>query len=587
MKDFGKKLLDKWYLCLVGGALLLQVLVFVVFRDESYIQVHDNLDLFMAHYQMIKLNNAFFSHNVEMPMLHGISRDLLGSEFLLYNFLYVVLPGIWAYLVGYALKIAIGAFGFILLAKDVYKDSYDRYKPIVIVVAVSYGMIPVFPTYGIAFTSIPLIIWLLRRLYFTESFKKRLILYVGVFCYPIISYFSYHGFFILCYMVLAFFILWIRDKKFPKTMCGSLVVLSAGYILWEYRLFAAMLFDDTVTIRTTMEQGNLSFGQSLKAAFGELVKASFHSQDSHTYIILLVALVGIIVVNIGIIKNNENDRVKKIFTEPVNLVMFCIIFNVLIYGLSGYEPFRHLLETIVPKLTGFDFGRTAFLNPFLWYVELFLIAKALYEANRKYSAWAANTIVTLALVVVMLAPAMYNDFYYTCYNHAYKLIKHKETSTLNYREFYSEDLFEDIKSEIGYNGEWSVAYGIHPAVLIYNGISAVDGYLGMYSQDYKEKWQKILAPALEGSPSHKDYFDSWGARVNLYSGSDENTYAPLRNLELEDERLMVDMDELKSLDCKYIFSRIQFSNADEYNLKLVGEYEGYGSPYTIYVFGVE
>jgi hypothetical protein len=125
---------------------------------------------------------------------------------------------------------------------------------------------------------------------------------------------------------------------------------------------------------------------------------------------------------------------------------------------------------------------------------------------------------------------------------------------------------------------------MHPAVLNYNGIASVDGYLGMYSQDYKEKWRKVIAPALEGSPSLRSYYDGWGARVSLYSASDENTYAPLRNLEIEDKRLVVDMDELKSLDCRYIFSRIEISNADDIDLKLIGTYTHEKSPYTIYVY---
>ena len=31
----------------------IQAAVFLVFRGESYIQVHDNLDLFMAHYKVL------------------------------------------------------------------------------------------------------------------------------------------------------------------------------------------------------------------------------------------------------------------------------------------------------------------------------------------------------------------------------------------------------------------------------------------------------------------------------------------------------------------------------------------------------
>jgi hypothetical protein len=46
------------------------------------------------------------------------------------------------------------------------------------------------------------------------------------------------------------------------------------------------------------------------------------------------------------------------------------------------------------------------------------------------------------------------------------------------------------------------------------------------------------------------------------------------------------MDELKSLDCKYIFARFEISNADEIGLKLIGSYTDPSSPYTIYVYGL-
>ncbi|MBO5623346.1 MAG: hypothetical protein J5959_17155, partial [Butyrivibrio sp.] len=63
MKSF--KLKDKWYICLTGALLALQAAVFLVFRGESYPQVHDNLDLFMAHYEMLKKWGLWFSHGVD------------------------------------------------------------------------------------------------------------------------------------------------------------------------------------------------------------------------------------------------------------------------------------------------------------------------------------------------------------------------------------------------------------------------------------------------------------------------------------------------------------------------------------------
>ena len=573
-----------WYLYLTGTLLAIQAAVFLIFRGESYFQIHDNLDLFMAHYEMLKKAGLWFSQGANAPILHGVPRDLFGSEFLIYNLFYILLPGVWAYLAGYAAKIAVGMISFILLAKDVYKDRYENYKPLIIVIAAAYGMIPVFPTYGIAFTSVPFIILLLRKLYFAETFKQRLPLYIGVFLYPLLSYFSYHGFFILSYMVVAVVILWIRDKRFPKSTFVSIVILSLGYILFEYRLFKEMLFTDTVTIRTTMDHGDISFGQAMLTALSEFANASFHSEDSHTYIILGVVLIAIVIINALYIKKKQADRIMK---DPINLVMLWIIFNVLIFGLYQYAPFRHLFEMLVPPLTGFEFARTAYFNTFLWYAELLLVCVRMYDYGKKNIRTLANVIVTLAVLIVMFVPQVYNDFYYTCYNQAFKIIKHRDTTYVNYNEFYSTKLFDKIIDDIDYNGEWSAAYGMHPAVLNYNGIATVDGDLGMYAQEYKDKWTSIIAPALEGSPSLKSYFEGWGARVSLYSGSDENTYAPLRNLEVTDKRLVVNLDELKSLDCKYIFSRIEFSNADELGIKLVGTYSDDSSPYTIYVYDLQ
>lgn len=573
-----------WYMYLTGTLLLLQAAVFLVFRGESYLQIHDNLDLFMGHYEMLKKNHLWFAHGVNAPILHGVSRDLFGSEFNLYNLFYILLPGVWAYLAGYASKIAIGIFSFILLAKDIYKERYNQLKPVIVICAVCFGLIPVFPTYGIAFTSVPLVIYILRQIYFAGCTAKALPWFAALFCYPLLSYFSYHGFFILCYMVCAVVILWIRDRKFPLPVFISIVVLSLGYVLFEYRLFGAMLGTDTVTIRTTMEHGELTLWQALRTAFDEFVNASFHSEDSHTYIVLWVVLVAVVIINAGYIRAKKPLMILK---DPINPVFLVMVFNVLIFGLYQFAPFRHLFEMLVPPLTGFEFARTAYFNTFLWYFELMLVCARMYDSGKKKLRSLANIVLTLAVVIVMFVPQVYNDFYYTVYNQAYKAIKQRETSTVNYNEFYSEDLFEMIKEDIAYDGEWSASYGFHPAILSYNGIASVDGYLGMYSQEYKDKWTKVIEPAFPGSPSISAYFLSWGARVNLISASDENTYAPLRVMDPVDKRLVADMDELKSLDCKYIFSRVEFSNTDEIGLSLVGTYTHEKSPYTIYVYRLD
>ncbi|MCR5249566.1 MAG: DUF6044 family protein [Lachnospiraceae bacterium] len=569
-----------WFVGILFG---LQVLIILIFREGSYVQVHDNLDLFVPHFRMMRLNNGFHAKNALMPMLHGVNRDLLGSEFQLYPLLFNLLPTSMAYFAGYLLKILVGFGSFILLSREMLGKRFRRYRAIIIPVAAAYGMLPVFPAYGIAFTSVPLIIWLLLRLYRAKTPKEQLFLYIGIFCYPLLSYFSYHGFFILAYMVAAILIIWPVKTKFPFRILIATCILALGYMAWEYRLFGAMLFDDTVTIRSSMVHAQASAPEALGYAVSEFFMASFHSQDDHTYFILPIVLIGLVLINAGHIRNR---KAKRILTEPVNLLLGWIIFNCLIFGFYQNAAFRGLVETIVPKLTGFEFARTAYFNTFLWYAELLLVLMRLFDLGKKPLKKLACAAACIAALIVMFVPQVYNDFYSTCYNYAYQFIKKKESSGLNYREFYSEALFGQIKNDLNYQGEWAAAYGLHPGVLIYNGISTVDGYLGMYPQSYKETWREVISPALENSPSLREYFDNWGARVCLYSGSDENTYAPLRELKLEDPRLCADTSKLRELECRYIFSRIEFSNAYAEGLTLVGCFSGYDSPYTIYVYSL-
>lgn len=578
---------NRWYVIAAAALVLLQALVFLVFRGESYLQVHDNLDLFQAHFAMMRRDGSFFANRATLPMLHGISRDLFGSEWSLYNIWQAFLPGVPAYFIGYFLKIVTGTASFVLLAKEVYGERYERHRGIILLTGLAFGMIPVFPAYGIAFTSVPLIVWLLIRLHKSASWREAAPYYAGVFAYPLLSYFSYHGFFILCFMAIAVIVLWIRDRKFPKHLFLATGLLSAGFMTFEYRLFRAMLFGNTVTIRTTMTHADLSVGEALKVALTEFAvpsvynTESFHNADSHTLLALPAVLIGFAVCNVLHVRRGE---AKKILRDPLNGIVLWIVLNCLNCGLYQFAPYRGILEAVVPKLKGFDFSRTAFFNPFLWYAALALVLIRLREAVKGKWRRAPGVLAFAAALVVMFTPQVYNDFYYTCYNHAYRILKRKETSTLNYREFYSTALFDRIKEDLAYEGEWSAAYGLHPAVLQYNGIATLDGYLGMYSVEYREQWRKVIAPALEGSPYFKSYFDSWGARAYLYSGSDENTYAALRVMELNDTRLMADPQALKELDCKYIFSRIRFSNEEEAGVTLKETYEDENGPYIIYVY---
>jgi hypothetical protein len=250
---------------------------------------------------------------------------------------------------------------------------------------------------------------------------------------------------------------------------------------------------------------------------------------------------------------------------------------------------RNFVAFVLPPLTGWQFNRTIFFSPFLWYASLFIICIRMARKENVILRLCSRIIPVVAVFVILIGSKHYNDLYDTAYGTLYRIRTGHEVDRLSYSEFYSSELFDTIKNDIGYNeSDWSVAYGMHPAVLEYNGIATLDGYLGFYSQEYKEQFRKVIAPALERKENTRIYFDDWGARCYLYSGTDDSIVMATRSMTgVTDRDIYIDSDALKDLGCKYIFSRIDISNAEEKNLILKGVYEAEGSPYTIYVYGFE
>lgn len=569
-----------WFCFPIIGFLLLMAAVFFGCGERSYIGVHDNMDLFLAQFQMLKNTDSFWKHGVDVPFLGGVTRDNLPSELSLYSLLFMLFPTYTAYVLGLFGKILIGMFSFRLLAGELLGEGYEKYRPVVYMTGFAYGICWFFPAFGFAFASIPLCVWLLLKIYRGQG-KRWYFWYAALFAYPLVSYFSYHGIFILGYLVLV--ILWMvcrRDWKPAVRFLAALFVLAAGFVVCEYRLFGQMLFSDEVTIRATIVNASLSLPEILQEIGQVFREGIFHADGVHGKVVLPVCLIQFVVYNgLYLLGKEEKGNLRK----PFNLLMAFILFNCVVYGLYDFEPLRSLVEKLIPPLQGWQFNRTIFFNPFLWYAALFLVLRRLYDAGL-WQTWFANGIVCVAVLAVILTPNRYNDLYNTCYNRAYEHFHGQEVDELSYEQFYAVELFEEIKADIGYDGEWAAAYGFHPAVLEYNGIATLDGYLGFYSQQYKEDFRKIIAPALERVEATRIYYDDWGARAYLYSGTDLSIVSATKTVYATDDRIYMDGEAFRALGGQYLFSRIRLSNAQEAGLSLLGEYTARDGSMTVYAY---
>ena len=672
--DGGKRLLRVCEV-LIGLFLAGAAFLYILCGENSHIAVHDNLDLFVAQYQMLREQGSFFSQGTASLFLGGISRDVLPSERSLTGLIYWLLPPFAAYITLYFVKIGISIAGFWLLTRELLTKGRsgeeagsvskpeepfsDSAKAIALLGGFAYGILNVFPAYGICFASIPLYVWLMIRLYRVGSgenghgkermrsrVRGELPYLAGLFAYPFVSYFSYFGLFLLAYSVLGILWMWIRDRRLPLRLVAGTAAMAVGCVFFEYRLFRTMLGGGAVTIRETMVQNDFTPAQVLGEIGDVFVSNIFHADGVQKKLILPVCAFYFVFLNVRYVVRGQG---KRIFHDLYNLIALLLGFNVAIYGLYDFRPFRTMVERLVPTLKGWQFNRTIFFSPFLWYAAMTLIALRLMSAagRRKSRAAAAGAILLpmLSAALVLATPNTYNDLNATLRGAVKEKMQGQMTDDLSWREFYSPELFAKIREDLGYSSgnldstlgtpqqeaeeqfgdlerdmhtdnpldgtaddpaawtasaravaeqgfqasgatgtDWAVAYGLHPAVLEYNGIATLDGYLGFYNQSYKDVFRAAIAPALDRRPASEVNFDAWGARCYLYSGDEDGIVQAVRHYQTISSQIAIDGTALRDMGCRYLFSRIRLTNAAEKHLYLRGEWSDETSPYTIYVY---
>ena len=564
-----KCLKENWSIVLAILFCAIALVYCIVVKDRIYLEVHDFLDGQATYYKILKDYGLFWSLGKKAPILGGIDRDYLFSDLKVYSWLYMIFPNLAAIIIGWFLKIIISIFSFIFLGKTIYTNERD--KNIFIMIGLIYGVLPTYPTSAFGFASLPLILAMLIKLYHENNWKY----YLFIFLYPLLSEFSFFGMFICGYIVVFFLIDWIVKKKPAVRMLVALFAISLGYIITEWRLFYIILFSKEETIRSTFIVHYLDWSNAFDEFYKVFVYGHYHSGSLHTYIILPICLIYLLCINVKYILAMNK---KKILTDPYNWIMIWQIINCGFYVFDQMEWFSIFLTKVLPILKGFSFARMLWFSPFLWYFSFMIILTRL-----RLRRVLKTLICTMALVLVCIIPAKYNHIHKNIINlYILEADALDNAEYLTYGEFYSSGLFDQIKEDINYDGEWSVAYGMHPSVLIYNDISTLDGYISYYSKDYKSAFRKLIEPDFVYDKYNENYYDEWGARAYIFSKDID--YQPYRQMKTNEGKLLINMDVFKEMGGKYIFSRVKITNAEELDIVELGAYTDEKSPYTIWVY---
>lgn len=556
------------------------VVVFaIIMQDNIYLTLTDNMDSNIPIYKMIRDNELFWKSKESIPFLGGsVLRADYKVELSIQSWIYAFFPTLVAYYIVYIIKVLGSAMGFYFFAKKIKKyDNISVNENIWCVCGLLYGILGTWPHAAIGFASLPW--WCLNIYMIHKTGKKRYILSLLFFVFT--TSFTMLALFAIFYTVVFIITVSIRERKINYTLVAGAVTLVIAYFVANSHHVLQGINGSQETIKslkaTTYSETILESLSKFKSAF--LFENSYYHTGGATlrYVVIPVCTVFLLFLIVSIFRKKDLDRKKAILYI---IIYGCIILNTLACCFDNNEFFRRL----VPFASGFGFSRFAWLSPFMW---LILVA---FVCDYISSKVAIIVFLILGFASVVFDPqytqlnSMYNELYCNIAallgNDKFRDGNHEWT----WKEYYSENLFEKIKQDIDYAGEWAVAYGIEPSVLQYNGIKTLDGYYSNYPLEYHDEFQALIEPELKQDEHHESYWER-SSGMRAYIWSPEWDFAAPKDFDLKEAELFIDMDVFEELGGEYIFSRVQITNSDELGLTLVNSaYTDEESLYTVYVY---
>lgn len=528
-----------------------------ILQENAHIRVHDNLDSNLAWYKVLATSGEMFgSVNAAIPqIINGqLPRNAFGTEYSIIVWLYALLPTMAAYGISQALTRVVAFFGMYWLLKKHFLPG-ERWLPLQIGSALAFSLTPFWPSGMLSTLGMPLALWAFLNIRNGEgAWKDYLVLTVLPFYASIVL-----GFFFFL-SAIGFLWVWdaVRGKGWNLRFLFAIVYMTVIFMLVEYRLVYSFLFTTEPNSRDEYFHAHLPFWGAVRLFIKNFVLGHTHVLTVHTLFILPATFIAFYFV--------ISNRLWK----QERLFVFLFILNIVLslwYAFWFYEGWVPLTKKF-HFMNTFNFARYHFWRPLVIYAGFALALKVL---SLQSISWAKT--VKWFLLLQLLFLGLFNDE-----------IIYQQKPTV--KEFFAEELFEDIKNHIGLKQEeYRVAsIGIHPAVSQYNGFYTLDTYNNFYPLSYKHQFRKIIEKELAKNKTVRKYFDQWGGRCYIFTAQLGKHYMIKKDSKRHLKNLQLNTDVFKEMGGRYILSTIPINNAEQNQLSLDKVFKSKTSAWKIYLY---
>lgn len=553
-------------LALVG--LLLFLLPYVVLRQHSYITIDDNLDAeFSIPYLLVQQGVVFdYRAATTLPaIMNGLPRNAARPGLSVTMLLFEMLPPWAVYLVQQALVRLLGLLGMYALLRQTGLRQPQQ-QALAAALALCWALLPIYSMYGLSLLGQAGLLWAFLSVRRSAARWWHWAVIAG---FPLWSTFVFVGPFVLTALGLLTLRDWRTTGRLNWRLVAGLGLLLLMYVVVEWPLFYSLLVaKQFVPHRLEFDMRRLT-PMGLVAGLRSSVQFFLFGQYHASRFLRLAALLAVGVAVVLAPAGRRPVLVRRLAALLLALVGLALF--------SGFYPqLVAAVQTRLPAVGAFNFGRFHYLTPLLWFVVL---ALSLREMPGR---WQVGLVGLQLLIGLGMNPEWLNNLR--------ELAGRPKPNEPTYAEYVAEPLFRTVQQAVQRQTGLQpaqyrvVCLGFPPAVAQLNNFYTLDSYQNNYPLPYKHQFRPLIAGELAKSPTLQTYFDAWGNRCYVFSaelGKDFRVGAFQHRI-VQD--FTFDTANFRKLGGRYVLSAAQLTQPGRTGLRLAGVFTRPDAYWEIYLY---
>lgn len=507
-------------------------------------------------------------------MLDQLPRGVFASEFFFKTWLFYFFQPFIAILLNKIIIHLVAYFSMFHGLSKLPSNWIDR--RLFGLYAFIWATFPFWPESGIATAALPSLCYIFWKLDSGSTLKPSYILVI--FGYSFYSLLHLQGLFVGIALALFGLVRWIQTTQVKKSYWLAFVLFTSLSCLFNYRHFLLFFIDPQEFVPHRVEYDRYSFTGFHEDYFQALWQFLRFGILHSTLIPPILFPFSVLILIFGFQSNLRKSPTFKVSA----LFIFLFFSSGLLAVLSRYIPFLELID--LDFATSFSYDRFAFLTIPLLFVAFIFLIDSLRDSGQLGKIIHGLSIAALILFTVGVQDETFK-------NKILKPITGLGQRVPTYREFYAEVQFQNIKKAIessSYPDAKVGSIGIHPAVSIFNGLHALDGYTGNYPLDYKNRFAQIILPEISKNGIGDDtymHFMGWGNKCYLFNLQHKDDFLRTKWIPtIPLHQVSYDWETFKSMGGRFIISSDPIRQTP--GLKLLSLTWQESSAWTIYLYEV-